>query len=134
MRKNKLIELLQSIKGNPEIVIWDGRIGDYININELVETDLVKRTLDYYIENNLNQERIERNDYSIQYTDDEISELKKMYKKLIEWEVNLYVFQRDIDEKRYLKKRVLCVLPKKRNEWSFDRIGTVMSDYSESLG
>jgi len=31
MRKNKLIELLQSIKGNPEIVIWDGRIGDYLS-------------------------------------------------------------------------------------------------------
>lgn len=31
MRKNKLIELLQSINGNPEIVILDGRICDYLS-------------------------------------------------------------------------------------------------------
>ena len=53
MRKNDLIKLLQTIEGNPEIVLWNGFVGDYQNISpKLVEGDLVKKTLEYYLEHN----------------------------------------------------------------------------------
>ena len=43
MRKNQLIEMLQNIKGNPEIHMWNGFVEDYQPINkELVEVDLHK--------------------------------------------------------------------------------------------
>lgn len=45
MRKNKLIELLNSIPGNPDIVIWNGFVGDIQDIDsEIVERELVKHT------------------------------------------------------------------------------------------
>lgn len=33
MRKNKLIELLNEIDGNPEIVTWNGYVGDWMPFN-----------------------------------------------------------------------------------------------------
>lgn len=35
MRKNQLIELLQQLKGNPEIVVWNGLVGDIMPIAEI---------------------------------------------------------------------------------------------------
>jgi hypothetical protein len=34
MRKNKLIELLQAIKGNPEVKVYNGYVGDFMNLHK----------------------------------------------------------------------------------------------------
>lgn len=44
MRKNDLIAKLQNIKGNPEVVLWNGFVGDYQHLAEPTEGDLVKKT------------------------------------------------------------------------------------------
>ena len=45
MKKNDLIKLLQNIKGNPEIVIWNGYVNDYMDISsEITTLTLVKET------------------------------------------------------------------------------------------
>ena len=41
MKKNDLIELLNGIKGNPDIVLWNGMVGDYMHIKGLEEGDLL---------------------------------------------------------------------------------------------
>lgn len=41
MKKNQLIKMLQNIKGNPEIKLWNGMVGDWMNF-ELTEGVLVK--------------------------------------------------------------------------------------------
>ena len=51
MRKNDLIKLLQAIEGNPDIVLWNGIVGDYQNIStKLVEGELYKQTFEDYFE------------------------------------------------------------------------------------
>ena len=51
MKKNDLIKLLNSIEGNPDIVLWNGFVRDYQDISkELVKGDLVKISLDWYLE------------------------------------------------------------------------------------
>ncbi|EON7637065.1 hypothetical protein ABV23_RS01045 [Escherichia coli] len=45
MKKNDLIKMLQGIEGNPEIVIWNGYVDDYMNISTGIEKiTLVKET------------------------------------------------------------------------------------------
>lgn len=45
MRKNDLIKMLQEIEGNPQIVIWNGYVDDYMNIDkEMFSITLVKET------------------------------------------------------------------------------------------
>ena len=48
MRKNKLIELLNKIPGNPEVVLWNGIVEDYQPIaKEVVEHILVKQSKEH---------------------------------------------------------------------------------------
>lgn len=48
MRKNDLIKMLQDIEGNPEIVIWNGYVDDYMNIEkQTFKITLVKETEDF---------------------------------------------------------------------------------------
>ena len=44
MRKNDLIKLLSDINGNLEIVLWNGYTQDFMKVDRLVESDLVKMT------------------------------------------------------------------------------------------
>ena len=47
MKKNDLIKLLNTIEGNPDVVLWNGFVGDYQDISkELVKDDLLKISLD----------------------------------------------------------------------------------------
>ena len=51
MKKNDLIKLLNTIEGNPDVALWNGFVGDYQDISkELVKGDLVKMSLDWYLE------------------------------------------------------------------------------------
>lgn len=51
MKKDKLIELLNSIEGNPEIVLWNGYAADYMHIDPNVEKlTLVKETKEFTLD------------------------------------------------------------------------------------
>ena len=47
MRKNQLIELLQQLKGNPEIVVWNGLVRDTMPIAEIQEGRLYKESAEF---------------------------------------------------------------------------------------
>jgi len=48
MRKNDLIKMLQEIEGNPQIVIWNGYVDDYMDIDKGTEKiTLVKETEEF---------------------------------------------------------------------------------------
>jgi uncharacterized membrane protein YcaP (DUF421 family) len=53
MRKNDIRKILDSIEGNPEILIYNGFVDDWMSIASIRETTLVKtkkETLKYIIE------------------------------------------------------------------------------------
>ena len=47
MRKNQLIELLQGIKGNPEVMVWNGLVDDYMPIGSVDTNTLYKQSIDF---------------------------------------------------------------------------------------
>ena len=121
MRKNDLIKLLQTIEGNPDIVLWNGIVGDYQNIStELVEGELVKKTLKCYLEHNRMVRCLKENDWQYQLTNEEVEYLTNIY-KTFDYEQNNYVTQEDIKEKRYRKKRVVYIQPKESGKTYFNR-------------
>ena len=125
MRKNDLIKLLQTIEGNPEIVLWNGLVGDYQNISsKLVEGDLVKKTLKCYLEHNRMVRCLKENNWQYQLTEEEVSYLTNVY-KTFSYEQNNFVTKEDIKEKRYMKKRVIYIQPKLQNKKYYDRLGTI---------
>lgn len=125
MRKDQLIKLLQEIKGNPEVVLWNGYVGDYMHIDNLVKSDLVKIDKKYWIESVRLEECIDRGDFTYQLPEHEVKELIRRHENEIQWEFNQYVTEEDIDRNRYKHKRVVFIQAKKRGVKTFDSVGII---------
>ena len=125
MRKNDLIKLLSDIDGNPEIVLWNGYTQDFMKVDRLVESDLVKMTKLHFLEMLRLEKCVDVKDWSAQLTDEETNHGLECYRKNYEWEVNEYVTTDDIQSKRYQRKRVVYINAKLRGKTMFDRLGEV---------
>ncbi len=127
MKKSKLIEMLNSIEGDPEIKLWNGYVGDYMDVGGLIQTDLVKMNLPYFMEMvRLEDCRDVEGDpktHQLSSFDDEHS--RACYKKYHNWEMNDYVTDEDIKAKRYKRKKIVILSAKLRGISTFDRIGGI---------
>jgi hypothetical protein len=125
MKKSKLIELLQSIKGNPDIMLWNGIVGDVVDLKpKLVEVRLVKQTQSFYLEMCRLQDCRDRKDWSYQMPKDEVEQLIKSYKSF-EYEENPYVYKEDIDKGNYQQKIVYVLDAKLTGKTSYSRSGDI---------
>lgn len=126
MKKSKLIELLNSLKGDPEIKLWNGMVEDWMDIKpELIESDLVKMTEKYWLESCRLESCIDRKDWDYQLPPKELAELKKNYNKVCKWELNPFIYLDDVKEKRYDIKNIYILTAKVKGIKSYDRVGTL---------
>jgi hypothetical protein len=126
MKKNKLIALLNSIEGNPDIVLWNGFVNDYQDIStELIDDVLVKRTLQEYLQHVELERARDAKDWDRKLSDDEIIALTKRYNQIAKWELNDYITEDDIKQKRYSAKKIVFLQAKLRGVDTFDRLGTL---------
>lgn len=124
MKKSALIKLLEEIEGDPEIKLWNGFVGDWVDISPKVEKcDLVRLTQRYWLESIRLEECIDRKDWSYQLPVDEVATLKKNYTNVCKWEFNLYATSDQLDRKKYGVKSVYIIQAKIKGEKSVDRIG-----------
>ena len=125
MKKDDLIRLLNGVKGNPDIVLWNGMVGDYMHVKGLEEGDLVKQSFAHYY--NMCELELCRDAGSFDYksTPEESSQIKVDYRQYVNWETNPYVTLEDIKTKRYIKKRVVYIEAKLRGVKTFDRTGSL---------
>jgi hypothetical protein len=114
VRKNELIKKLQELKGNPEIMIWNGIVEDFVNIGEIGIHSLVKPTRKDWI----NRVRYEEILYNEGFTDERT--LIADYNK-IPYEQNEYVTDEDIKQGYYKKKNIGYISSKKANKTSTSR-------------
>jgi hypothetical protein len=126
MRKNDLIKLLQETKGNPEIVLWNGLVGDYMQIdNKLVEGELSKMTFEGLLHYYSLERKRDKNDWNYELTEEEKQGLLKNYKDNYKWEINQFVDQEDIKRKTHKSKRVLYINAKISGKSHNDRLGSI---------
>jgi hypothetical protein len=129
MKKNKLIELLQAIDGNPEIYLWNGFVEDWVDISpDFVENYLVKES----VEHKLNCLKMEwcRNNNTFEIPDDVLASLSEYANQLAakeKWDFpNRYV--EDKDFKMWYgksKKRIILIDAKRKGTSYSDRQGTM---------
>ena len=125
MKKTKLIKLLQDIPGNPDILLWNGYVQDWVGIDPaVIKGYLVKKTLEYYSESVRIEECIDRKDWKHQLSEDTKIELAK-YHRTFPWEYNEWVTQDSIDANHYKGKRVYFLQNKRRGIKTFDRGGGI---------
>ena len=126
MKKSKLIQLLSEIEGDPDILLWNGMVGDWQDIDkEVVKSKLTKMSFLHYkrcIEN----ERIRWGDQNSDYIipEEELLGLKKQYNKTVKWDYT-FATEDDIKNKRYSNKSVYLIGAKVRGVRTWDRTGTI---------
>lgn len=127
MRKNDLIKHLQALKGNPEILLWNGIVEDWMHISpKLAESALVRKTFKCYVADIRLERCIEQKNWDYQIPEEEIVVLRKHYaSKRNSWSMNEFVKEKDIKEKRYKKKRVVFIEPTLRGERYSDHQGSI---------
>jgi hypothetical protein len=137
MKKNKLIELLQKIEGNPDIFLWNGYVEDFVDIeNRLVDVELVKHDKKHI-------ETVIKNEYLRDYCREGLSyqeavakleserpdiqnEVDTAYKKYhSKWELpNRYLTEEQVSEWYSHRKTVFLLQAKTMGKSSTDRVGT----------
>jgi hypothetical protein len=121
MRKNELIELLQSVEGNPEVMVWNGFVEDFQPLAKTLNTaQLQKLTLQGYKERVNWQMRKEGNQ---PLSDDKISELYKQH-RIGKWEFFAY-YPPSYEDGHYKSKTVYVLEPKLTGKKYTDRLGSI---------
>lgn len=124
MKKSKLIKMLQEIEGDPEIKLWNGYVGDWVDILPAIEkVSLVRMTQEYWLESCRLEDCLNLKDFTYQLSVAETDALKKNYKNICKWELNGYVTNEDIARKKYATKPVYILQAKLKGETNFDRLG-----------
>ena len=130
MRKNKLIELLQAIEGNPDMFVYNGLVDDIQpikNMKDVLITDkLYKPSYDYILTGLKMDWCNYHHTYDIPSTVLEELECKaKLQHKHIEWEEhNPHYGTSDI----YSRSKNICIIqPSAAGKSTFDRLGS--TDY-----
>lgn len=127
MKKNKLIQILQNMKGNPDIKVWNGYAGDWQDF-DLVEQELVKESEEFirwWIEAEWKQEN--KNSIIPEDVQKELDEIITRRVKEREWDFpNHYVSEENM-ERWYGKnrKRIFLINAKLRGKSTFDRMGDI---------
>lgn len=115
MKKNDLIKLLEGIKGNPEVVLWNGYVEDFMHVGELSEDFLTKYSKRFYSQ-------------LIKTKDPQCSEevIEKLYRGL-KYEYNSYIAEENCkgNDPMYKKRRAVFITAKSRGINTFDRIGGI---------
>lgn len=123
MKKNKLIELLNTIEGNPEIVLWNGYAEDYMHIDPKVEPlTLVKETPDFIF--TMLQAEYCRTNKTFDISEEKLLELQTKANELHknrEWDIpNEFVTEEEFVRWYGKRTRKLYVLNSKlRNKTSY---------------
>lgn len=125
MRKNDLIKMLNEIEGNPEVVMWNGMVGDWMIPAKPEQGELCKQTKQHYIEMVRLEKCIDLQNWDFQFSEEELKELDKSYKHYVNWSYGEYVREEDIASKRYKTKKVIWLSAKLRGESYYDRLGKV---------
>ena len=123
MRKNQLIEYLQSIPGNPEVLLWNAFVQDWHSIKPCV-TKLTKLTKDYFMESCRLERCIDMQDFTYQLTEYEKKEAEQSYDNHC-YEFNDFVEKADLKRKRFKQKQVVMIQGKSRGLKYHDRLGDV---------
>lgn len=115
MKRSKLVEFLNSLDGNPDILLWNSHTNDYADIADDFDVrQLVKISLDAYIQYVEDSRKNESKQKDFKLSEDEIKYLTKLYNEQQDWEINPWVTDDEVANEIYTTKQVLLLKPVER--------------------
>lgn len=124
MKKNDLIKLLEEIKGNPEVVLWNPYVEDYNPVLKVATDVLYKESLEHIFNMLRAQSHL---DYSEQgHTEDDLNalyeEAKRIHSKRTYDFPNPFVTEEELHQWYQKKtKKVIIIEPRKVGKTSYGR-------------
>jgi hypothetical protein len=110
--------MLQEIKGDPDVILWNGFVEDWNDIGEVREDFLTRTSVAQYLKQAELSMCKDKNDWSYKLTDEEREALTKESKQH-PWVYDMYPDETDS------KKRIIILLCKLRGLSVTDRSGTM---------
>lgn len=122
MRKNDLIKMLQSIKGNPEVMLYNSLVQDWMHFSkQYLDTHLVKESFELYWSAVRGREDMQKAEgLPVKACSDEY--LSAMYSKATEWRIPDV---EDFTMAGLVKKRVVLLQTANRGNTYCDRVGKI---------
>jgi len=128
MRKSELIKQLEAIKGNPEIHIWNGVVGDFMPIEKIGLSLLVKESEEHFLRSLKNEWCIENRTWDVPTSIlEKIKNIAKAHHKKETWQIpNEFVYEEDLDDwyGRH-QKTIIYLNPKVLGRTYEDRAGKI---------
>lgn len=124
MAKTELLAALNAIEGDPQIIIWNGHVGDYQNIASVTPLMLTKPTLSEWVFRLVCERVVDTGDRNYALPPGELKEWEETLREK-DWEIDNYVSEIDIAEGRYVEKAVYILEPTARGIETFDRLGNI---------
>ena len=118
MKKSKLLALLNGIDGDPDILLWNGFVNDWQDIDTKPVFDTLSKPTFNHIKRMVEIERaLKLNVHTYKLAEDDIAELKSKYGSTYNWEINEYA-----NTNQYKRKKVVFLNAKLRNTTIIDRV------------
>lgn len=124
MKKSKLMKLLADIPDNADIRLWNGMVGDWMDIESIKPTMLFMVSLDHELKVTRMRNARDVGDPAAVLSAEQIADIKKEHRTL-GWEYNQWVTQTMIDDGYYNTKTVFIIDAKTRGVHAFDRLGSI---------
>ena len=126
MKKSKLVAMLNKLEGDPEIVLWNGMVGDWMDISpKLVKGSLVRETLRHYLDMARIRKCASVSKWDETLSENEVSDFKRSHREGTHWMENPHVTEDAIKRGDYLEKVVFYIDAKPRGVSTWDRLGNI---------
>lgn len=131
MRKNDLIKLLESVKGNPEVMLWNGFVEDVVPLSkDYTEETLYKHSKEFLMSALEGEYRRDHDiNYSIPLSEEAIKTIKEKtenaYRNTEYTLPNPFLGFEEYKNWYGRKKSILILQPKLVGKTCFDRIGEI---------
>lgn len=126
MKKEKLIKLLSKLPAGTDVFVWNGYVGDYNDIDTLLEEELVKQTFESWLETLRLIEVHKHKNWDFKFSESEVVEFKKEFRQQKrEWKFRNQFMSEDGIKSQYKTKKACLINMKPRGKIETDRMGKI---------
>jgi hypothetical protein len=125
MKKSKLLEFLNSLEGDPDILIWNGQVGDWMDLGKPERTFMVRESVSYVLRLALLDAMRKAQSFTVKLSEETQEEIRKTFHKYHEWRLPTFCSDEQIKNGDFTKKKVVLFPLKSRNVETWDRLGTI---------
>jgi len=125
VKKSELLKLLEDVPDNGDVLLWNGMVGDWMDIQRIAPSRMVKMTQQKMVELCRLEKCQDHRDWSYQLTAEEVADAKSAWRSNYKWEFNDYVTEDRIKAGDYKAKTVYLIDAKPRGETTWDHLGNI---------